>query len=354
MKYAFLTAFALFVFLLPLSSHAADLSIAGGVYTNNPNPVLSWNAVDGAVHYDYKLNNNNYIGVGKGTSLKLGPLHDGWYTVAVRYQDKTGNSFPVSKITFEVDTTGPTIPAFTPSVATVLTPVTLKTTPVGDAWVSGCTMTVDGLSVGAMTEHDGVFSKSVTFTTTGKHKAAATCNDGDKNTTVGSPTTIIVSASPFAAQGDVIKTSCTNDIGMGDACHSIYYYGDDGMRHAFPNESVYMSWFDDYSPVHSVSNTFLTSLPVGKNVTYRPGSVLVQFRSGSAVYAVDTHAQLRHYISEALAMFDYGTAWSSLLVTVPDVLRNNYTIGGDIEDADDYDPATAWSMMGGIAKLFAR
>ena len=347
-----LALFGLFVCsaLLPTAVHAAipatptGLTIVGGVYTNDTTPTFTWDAVPGANHYDYKLNNDNYRGIGNATTFTVEkPMHDGWHTFTLRAQDGTGNNSNVATVTFEIDTKGPAVAAITPTTATVATTLTLTTTASGEAWTSACRLTIDDVDQGDMRMHGQTFSKAVTFTTSGKHKAFATCVDGDGNTTVGSPTTIMVEASWQAGEGSVIKTADRS---------SIYYYGSDGYRHAFPNERVYWSWYDNYDDLHIVTTAFMESLPIGKNVTFRPGSVLVRFTTDNNVYAVDKGTRLRKYVSTYLALLDYGNNWTSLFVTLPDVLRSNYKTGTDIDEAADYDRETAWDSVSSIADLF--
>lgn len=335
--------------LLPAAVHAAvpatpaNLQIVGGKYTNDTSPTFTWDAVPGATHYDYKLNDDNYHGIGNATSFTVPNARDGWHTFTLRAQDGTGNNSNVAALTFEVDTQGPTLSALAPTTATVAQPVTLSTTAKGEAWTASCRLTVDGEDVGVMHERNQTFSATVTFTTTGKHKAFATCVDGDRNTTMGSATTITVNPSWQAGQGSVIKTAGST---------TVYYYGNDGFRHAFPNEATYRSWYDDWSAVKVVTDDFMTSLPLGDNVTLRPGSTLVRFTTDNSVYAVDTGSQLRKYLTATLALLDYGTNWTSLFVTLPDILRGNYATGADITEAGDYDKETAWDSVRGIADIF--
>lgn len=347
----FLQAFGLLALFiaLPLTAHAAppsapaNLQLVGGIYTNDTSPTFTWDAVAGAVHYDYRMNDNNYIGIGSATTISLSGMRSGWHTFHLRAQNASGDSSAAASITFEIDTIGPTVPALTPTTATALSSVTLKTTTEGEAWTASCRLSVDGVDVGAMNANSQTFSRAYTFTTSGNHRAYATCVDGDGNTTVGGAETITVAASSQADEGSLIKTANNP---------AVYYYGDDGMRHAFPTERVFWSWYDDFDDVRTVSPSFMALLPIGKNVTFRPGSVLVRFETDNNVYAIDKGARLRKYISAYITMLDYGTNWTSLFVTLPDVLRNNYGTGKEIDEAADYDKETAWDSISGIGDLF--
>jgi hypothetical protein len=91
--------------------------------------------------------------------------------------------------------------------------------------------------------------------------------------------------------GDVIK-------GAGDP--SVYYF--DGIKRLlFPNVETYFSWYKDFSNVKTVAISTLTSLPMDKNITIRPGTKLVQKMSDSGfvnVYAV-SYPNILHKIPEA-------------------------------------------------------
>lgn len=331
------------VALAAVPATPTNLTIVGGQYTNDTTPTFTWTAVPGATHYDYKMNDDNYRGLGNVTSFTSPTVRDGWHTFTLRAQDGTGNNSSAATVTFEVDTQGPTLSAMTPTTATVAQQITLSTTASGEAWTSSCRLNVDGADVGTMHERNQTFSLTTTFSATGKHKVFATCVDGDGNTTVGSATTMTVNASWQAGGGSIIKTTGSS---------TVYYYGDDGFRHAFPNEATYWSWYDNYDSLRVVTDSFLASLPLGDNVTLRPGSALVRFTTDNNVYAVDEGAKLRKYLTAYLTLLDYGTNWTSLFVTLPDVWRGNYGTGADITEAGDFDKEEAWDSVHGIADLF--
>lgn len=95
-------------------------------------------------------------------------------------------------------------------------------------------------------------------------------------------------------------------------------------------------------PVHSaeiteVSNSVLDALPIGGNVTYRPGTRLIKITTDPKVYAVSRGGALRWIVSEAVAQVIFGESWRSLVDTIPDEFFVNYTIGSDIMTGEDYD-----------------
>lgn len=146
-----------------------------------------------------------------------------------------------------------------------------------------------------------------------------------------------VSAAP--APGSLIKLTCQNGAGAGDPCKAVYYYGGDGNRHAFPNEGVYFSWYPDFAGVQTVAASFMASLQLGPNVTYRPGVKMVKFLTLDKAYAVGLGGELRWVTSEAVARDLYGPAWNALIDDVADTFYTDYRFGADIATAAAYDKA---------------
>lgn len=129
----------------------------------------------------------------------------------------------------------------------------------------------------------------------------------------------VASAATLSA-GDLIKAS-------GPA---VYYYAVDGKRYVFPNEKTYFSWYTDFSSVKTISDAELAAIPIGSNVTIRPGTKLVKITTDPKTYAV-TKCGVLHWIeSEAIAKALYGDAWNTRIVDVPDGFFVNYTIGSSI------------------------
>lgn len=137
--------------------------------------------------------------------------------------------------------------------------------------------------------------------------------------------------------GNLITLACADDSDSTDPCRAVYYYASDGMRHAFPNEKVFFTWFDDFDLVVEISDEFMSSLRLGSNVTYHPGTKMVKFLSVPTVYAVAQHGELRAIASEEVAMALYGPQWNTLIDDISDAFIGNYSFGESIESADNYD-----------------
>ncbi len=117
---------------------------------------------------------------------------------------------------------------------------------------------------------------------------------------------------------------------------AVYYIGTDGKRHAFPNSKVYFTWYADFSQVQIVNLTQLSSIPLGSNITYKPGVRMVKFTTDPKVYAVDKGGVLRWIASEDLATAFYGSAWNTMIDDVSDAFYVNYTFGAHIISTADF------------------
>ncbi|MFC1598725.1 beta strand repeat-containing protein [Patescibacteria group bacterium] len=126
--------------------------------------------------------------------------------------------------------------------------------------------------------------------------------------------------------GDLIKASLP----------AVYYYGADGSRYVFPNEKTYMTWYSDFSSVVTVTDDELAAIPIGGNVTYRPGIKMLKIQTDPKAYAVEQNGTLRWVKTEAVASCLFGSEWTSLIDDVSDAFFVNYTVGSPVEDCADY------------------
>jgi hypothetical protein len=108
---------------------------------------------------------------------------------------------------------------------------------------------------------------------------------------------------------------------------AVYEIGGDGKRHAFPSETVFMSWYQDFEDVSFIDPANLASYALGPNVTIRPGTHLIKITTDPRVYAVEPGGILRWIVSEQVALDLYGADWAKRVVDIPDVFFRNYTMG---------------------------
>lgn len=129
---------------------------------------------------------------------------------------------------------------------------------------------------------------------------------------------------------------------------AVYYYSSDGKRYAFPTEAIYKTWYSDFSQVTSIADADLAKIPLGGNVTYRPGVRMVKIRSNPTVYAVDARETLRPIASESVAKALYGASWNTMIDDVDDSLFANYVLGDAIATTSDYSPSSARALATSI------
>ncbi len=146
--------------------------------------------------------------------------------------------------------------------------------------------------------------------------------------------------SGVVASGTLVKLPCYAGAGVNDACHAVYFVGSDAKRHAFPNARVYYSWYANFANVQTVDPNVMINLPIGKNVTYRPGVKLVKFITSNIVYAVSRGSVLRPVQSEALAAYMYGSEWKHTVDDISDAFIGDYLFGVTIDSIYSFNPNT--------------
>lgn len=146
------------------------------------------------------------------------------------------------------------------------------------------------------------------------------------------PSAALAQNAPSAvfSPGDLIK---------GTQFSSVYYYAPNGKRYVFPNEKTYFTWYADFSNIKVLSTAQLGVIPIGGNVTYRPGVKMVKITSDPRVYVVAETGVLRHVATEQLAETLYGLNWKNKIEDIPDAFFVNYKLGTAIQTATDFDPS---------------
>lgn len=131
-----------------------------------------------------------------------------------------------------------------------------------------------------------------------------------------------VASAATLMNGDLIKAS-------GPA---VYYFFNN-KRYVFPNETTYRSWFMDFSGIRTISDTELSAIMIGGNITIRPGTNLIKITTDPKVYAVTRGGVLHWVESESVATSLYGSNWARRVVDVPDQLFVNYSVGSSVATA---------------------
>lgn len=151
---------------------------------------------------------------------------------------------------------------------------------------------------------------------------------------------LIMPAAAFAApaSGSLIKLACPSGARPDDPCTAVYFYGGDDRRHAFPDEHVYFTWYADFSTVQTVSASFMASLPLGQNVTSRPGARMIKLTTDPRTYAVGLGGELHWVTSESAASALYGQDWNAKIDDASDAFFVDYRFGDPIDAAAAFSP----------------
>lgn len=147
---------------------------------------------------------------------------------------------------------------------------------------------------------------------------------------------LLVAAPLSVLNGTTAHAATVNTAIRGTSAETVYWYANDGKRYVFPNAATYFTWFPSFNSVITISDAELVSIPLGGNVTYRPGAKLVKINTDPRTYAVAKGGVLRHVTSESLASQLYGSDWRSDVHDIPDVYFTNYVVGTPIYNASDF------------------
>jgi hypothetical protein len=110
---------------------------------------------------------------------------------------------------------------------------------------------------------------------------------------------------------------------------TVYYCGADGKRYVFPNRKTHDTWYDNFNGVIELELADIQKIPLGGNVTYRPGAKLVKIQTSPEVFAIGANGELR-YVSEKAAKRLYGENWNTKVDDLGDAFVTNYHVGDAI------------------------
>lgn len=134
--------------------------------------------------------------------------------------------------------------------------------------------------------------------------------------------------------GDLIKIPDDGDTkNLSDT--AVYYYAMNGKRYVFPNEKTYFSWYPDFSRVQIIPNDQMSLIPIGGNITYRPGSRLVKFQTDTKTYLVTKGGTLRWAKTEGVASGLFGEQWNQFVDDISEAFYVNYKFGTPLDNALD-------------------
>ncbi|MFA5902327.1 MAG: right-handed parallel beta-helix repeat-containing protein [Desulfobacula sp.] len=132
---------------------------------------------------------------------------------------------------------------------------------------------------------------------------------------------------------------------------AVYYIGPDHKKHVFIDETIYKTWYSDFSEVNIISSSTLALVVTGKEVRFREGTYLLKKAGDSKVYALLPGGNLSWIKNESIATALYGNAWAKKVLEIPDAMFSQYTISSkNIESA--VHPDASLIMYPGNAAVF--
>ncbi len=135
---------------------------------------------------------------------------------------------------------------------------------------------------------------------------------------------------------------------------TVYFVGNDDMRHAFPDEKTYFSWYGDYTNVVLVSPSTMATIPLGSSVTYRPGLKMIKFPSDNKVYAVEGKRSLRWVTTGFIAAELYGSNWAKNINDLSEAFAASYQYGADIISVADFNVSRETSQASTIGSVLGK
>lgn len=238
-----------------------------------------------------------------------------------------------------------------PSSSAPGVPVHITASYTDNLGVTGCVLQVNGGLIGPMQiagSQSGTASTDYAFGSGSDYwYVTVECSDAAGN--VGNKTTQITISDntgtgtlPTGTTDRLVKLRCPTGkvIGVNDPCKAVYFVGRDGKRHAFSNEKVFFTWYTNFGGVIDLSASELAAIPLGVNVTYKPGVRLVKFPTANQVYIVVRGGYLRAVKSEAIAIALYGADWNKKVDDISEAFYSNYKFGADVNAAADYSAST--------------
>lgn len=304
---------------------------------------------------------------GSTYSRSYTPAGSGTFTAYAGCSDVAGNAAAGIAATVTVtaatssstDTTAPTVGAIVATNAVAGIAIPLSASVADSGGMGTCVVYINGTNVGSMTISGGSATYLYTFSAEGSATANAYCVDAAGNATRGASSLITIAGNTTAEEDDAVSEAATNTLikmacgaiaEVSDPCHAVYYY--DGYRHAFPNEKVFFTWYEDFDDVIIVTDDFMASVTLGFNVTYHPGTRMVKFITVRTVYAVGSNGELRAIASEDVAASIWGSDWNTQIDDISDAFFGNYTFGEAIDSTSDFDPDAVEAATTNIAEMF--
>jgi hypothetical protein len=158
---------------------------------------------------------------------------------------------------------------------------------------------------------------------------------------VTEPATGEEGTSPITGEEEDISVVNPGDLVRSATLTSVYYVDDNMIRHPFPNEAIYATWYDSFAAVKVVTDATLPTLSLGESILPRPGHIWVKIQSVDKVYLIEENPldafmpTLRWITSEELAEELLGADWADYIMDIDVSLFGRFDFGEDVLNASD-------------------
>ena len=137
----------------------------------------------------------------------------------------------------------------------------------------------------------------------------------------------VMGSTDTVVPGDLVKTQSSP---------AVYYISQDGKRYSFINNDAFWCWYSNFSSLKVITEEQMQKFTLGGNVPYYPKKRMVKITTDPKVYALDQCRELHWITSEEVAYEIFGEYWQKYIYDLPDSSFGDYTIGYNIDSADDY------------------
>jgi len=152
---------------------------------------------------------------------------------------------------------------------------------------------------------------------------------------------VIVVAPMFLASAVPMAARATSIGLIKGSGATVYWNSVNGKRYVFPTYGTFWSWYGfSETQIQDLTDSELGMIPIGGNVTYRPGVRMLKITTDPKVYAVGRYGELHWVTNENIATQLYGNDWMHQIHDMPDAFFVNYKIGSPIASVSDFDPAS--------------
>ena len=128
------------------------------------------------------------------------------------------------------------------------------------------------------------------------------------------------------------------DVLTSQGLESNYYVAPTMKRYVFPNQATLQTWYPvPRFTIKNIERKNLEAVPLGGNVTYRPGMRIIKFATDPEYYVVSKGGVL-HSASTSILGALYGADWNKRVDALEEYYRADYTIGIAISRSSEYSP----------------